>query len=185
MATANFKITNFTSKLTHGGARPNLFEVNIGNIPAIVKTKTGSSDFKFFCKSFQIPGSVLGTYELPYFGRTIKFAGDRQFAEFTTTVINDEGYAMRNIFDSWLNGLNDHKSNVSGKNLGSRTMYTSDMTLTTYKKLGTADQTYKFIGCWPSAVSSIDLNWDSTNAIQEFSVTWQYDHYTHAESQIT
>ena len=58
-------------------------------------------------------------------------------------------------------------------------------TLKTYKKDGVVDQTWKFIGAWPSNVSAIDLSWDSGNTIQEFTVDWQYDYYTHAEANVT
>ena len=178
MASRNFQISNFTSKLTGGGARANLFEVTILNAPN--NTTGGNSDFQYKCKASGIPASTIGTYEVPYFGRTIKFAGDREFTELSTTVINDEDYQMRNLIESWMALLNGHKDNTTDIEFGDRKQYAKDITLKTYRKAGSeVDQTWNFIGCWPSALSSTDLNWDSTNAIQEFTVTWQYDYYEH------
>jgi len=177
-ASTKFEIDKFTQRLKGGGARPNLFEVTIPKVPD--KTTGGEGMFQYMCKASGIPASTIGTYEVPYFGRTIKFAGDREFTELSTTVINDENYQMRNLFESWMSLLNGHQNNTTDIDFGTRTDYAKDITLKTYKKAGKdVDQTWKFIGCWPSALSSTDLNWDSTNAIQEFTVTWQYDYYEH------
>jgi len=178
-ATDKFKIDKFTAKLKHGGSRANLFQVEINKAPS--RASAGEDNFKYMCKASGIPASTIGTYEVPYFGRTIKFAGDREFTELSTTVINDEDYKMRNFIESWMAALNSNDTNETTLDFGTRKDYTSDIKLQTYKKAGKSavDQAWKFIGCWPSALSSTDLNWDSTNAIQEFTVTWQYDYYEH------
>jgi len=61
-----FNITDFKGNFPFDGARPNLFEVNI---PVFDQKLT------FTAKSAQLPGSTLGTIEIPYFGRTVKVAG--------------------------------------------------------------------------------------------------------------
>lgn len=178
-----FNINEFTSNMRNGGARPNLFRLRIGSIPSVVQVRTGSQDFQYFCKSVSgIPASTLGVIEVPYFGRTVKFAGDREFAELTTTIINEENMQIRNIMDSWINGLNETRNNTASEVLRGRTSFTSELTLETFKKQGDIDQTWKFRNCWPSNISSIDVNWDSQNAIQEFTVTWQYDTYEHQKA---
>lgn len=177
---ASFNISQFTANMKGGGARPNLFKLRIPSIPSSVSVRTGLSDIEFFCKSVSgLPTSTLGTIEIPYFGRTIKFAGDREFAELTTTIINEEDMKVRNIMDSWINSMNNMKDNTSKTDFGSRNDFSSIINLTTFKKDGDIDQQFAFQKCWPSAVSSIDLNWDSTNSIQEFTITWQYDNYQH------
>ena len=178
-----FNINEFTSKLKNGGARPNLYRLKIGNLPGVVQVKTGSTDVEYMCKSVSgIPSSTIGTIEVPYFGRVVKFAGDREIAELTTTFINEENMKIRNIMDSWINGLNETRNNTASKTMGGRRTFTSSVTLDTFTKKGDVDQTWKFVNCWPSNVSSIDLNWDSQNAIQEFTVTWQYDTYEHDQA---
>ena len=69
-----FNINEFKSQLTGGGARPTLFQVQILNPVA------PEADFKvpFMVRAAGIPGSTLGSYEVPYFGRNIKYAGDRK-----------------------------------------------------------------------------------------------------------
>jgi hypothetical protein len=49
---------------------------------------------------------TLGVIEVPFRGRRIKVPGDRTFADWTVTVINDEDQAMRKAFSNWMNYIN-------------------------------------------------------------------------------
>jgi hypothetical protein len=60
------------------------------------------------CKTAQLPGATLGVVPVQYFGRELKFIGNRQFADWTITVINDEDFIVRNAFERWMNGINSH-----------------------------------------------------------------------------
>ena len=77
-------ITQFKSKLVGGGARPNLFEVEIPSFPIAAGAntwRTGDSQesdmFKFMCKAAQLPASNIAEIAVPFRGRTLKVAGDR------------------------------------------------------------------------------------------------------------
>ena len=186
---AGFNISTFQTKLAGGGARPNLFLVRLTAYPAAVVagSRPASSDFSFMCKAVSgLPSSTIGTIDVPYFGRLVRYAGDREFAEITTTVINDEDYKIRNMTDNWMNGINGASSNKprTGVSAASST-FTATMEIDTFKKSGVLDQTYSFKNCWPSNVSTIDLNWDSVNTIQEFTITWQYNYFEHDNSFIS
>ena len=180
---ADFRISTFTSKLSGGGARTNLMEMSLGTVPGGGVT----SDWRYLCKGSQVPPSNITPIDDSYFGRQVKVAGEsREFPALSTTVVNDEGHILKAALEKWMLLLNGHKSNVAKEGIFStRSGYTTQMTLKTYKKDGVADQTWKFIGAWPSNVSAIDLSWDSGNTIQEFTVDWQYDYYTHAEANVT
>ena len=171
---ADFRISTFTSKLIGGGARTNLMEMTLGTVPGGGAT----SDWKYLCKGAQIPPSMLTPIEVPYFGRNIKVAGEsREFPALSTTVVNDEGHTLKAALEKWMVLLNGHI-------FSSRSKYTTQMTLKMFKKDGEKDQEWKIIGAWPSNISAIDLSWDSGNTIQEFTVDWQYDYYTHEQANI-
>ena len=72
-----FNINEIRSQLALGGARPTLFQVNITN-PA---NAAGDLKTPFLVRASQVPASTLGFIEVPYFGRKVKIAGDRAFAE--------------------------------------------------------------------------------------------------------
>ena len=38
-------------------------------------------------------------------------------------------------------------------------------------------KTYEIVGCWPSTVSPIELSYESTGAIEEFTVTLEYQYF--------
>jgi hypothetical protein len=162
-----FNINQFKSELVGGGARPTLFQVQITNPVA------PGADFKvpFMVRAAGIPESTLGQYTVPYFGRQVKYAGDRTFADWTVTVINDEDFAIRNAMEAWSNFINSHDSNTRAL----PQQYKSTGLITQYSKDGSALRTYVFEGMYPVTIDGIQMDWSQTDTIEEFGVTFQYD----------
>lgn len=162
-----FNINQFKSELVGGGARPTLFQVQITNPVA------PAADFKvpFLVRAAGIPESTLGQYTVPYFGRQVKYAGDRVFADWTVTVINDEDFAIRNAMEAWSNFINSHDSNTRAL----PQQYKSTGLITQYSKDGSALRTYVFEGMYPVTIDAIQMDWSQTDSIEEFGVTFQYD----------
>ncbi len=98
-------ITDFRSKLGGGGARPNLFEVNLGNFGGDGTTGSWNtnieSEFRFMCKASSMPAQSIGSVEVPFRGRILKVAGERTFEPWSVTVINDEAFKIRKGFEAW------------------------------------------------------------------------------------
>jgi len=166
-----FNVSDMKSQLTGGGARPSLFEVQITN------PINGIADFKipFMVKAASLPASTISAIEVPYFGRKIKFSGDREFEDWEVTVINDEDFAVRNAMEEWLNAMNTHVGNIRvAGNLNPET-YKAQAQVRQYSKTGAMLREYSFYGLFPTAVAAIDLNWDPAGAIEEFGVTFSYD----------
>ena len=168
-----FNINEIRSQLTLGGARPALFQVIMNN-PV---NAAGDAKLPFMAKAAQIPASTIGTIEVPYFGRKIKIAGDRTFAEWTVTIVNDEDFLIRNSMEEWMQSINSHLGNVRKFGAASPLLYKQNAQVVQYSKTGLPVRQYTFNGMWPIEVSTIDLAWESTDAIEEFTVTFQYQHY--------
>lgn len=166
-----FNVNEIRSQLTLGGARASLFQVTIQN-PA-----NSVADIKvpFMVQSAQIPASTLGTIEIPYFGRKIKLAGDRTFAEWTVTIMNDEDFLIRNAMEQWSNTINSLQGNTRGFGAASPLLYKAQAQVIQYSKTGLPIRTYQFNGIFPVEISAIELDWASTDAIETFQVTFQYD----------
>jgi hypothetical protein len=162
-----FNINQFKSELVGGGARPTLFQVQVTNPVA------PEADFKvpFMVNAAQLPGSTVGSYTLPYFGRQVKYAGDRVFDAWTVTIINDEDFAIRNAMEGWMNFINSHDGNIRGL----PQEYKSNALITQFSKNGDALRTYIFEGMFPTDVEPITMGWANQDAVEEFSVTFQYD----------
>ena len=176
----SFKISAFQEALSHQGARPNLFDMQL-TLPTSGPTGLSNLNFNKLCKTAQIPGSTIGVVEVQYFGRPVKMPGNRTFENLTTTIINDEDFVLRNSMEAWMHFLNKHENNTSGV-IGLN--YTGTLTLQQYDKAGAAidDAKYTFEKAWPVNVAPIDLDWGTNDTIEEFTVEWAYDWWANEKS---
>ena len=186
-------LSQFKSKLIGGGTRPNLFEVSIPTFPSAISEAWSAGDdsengiFKFLCKATALPASNLGSIEIPFRGRTLKVAGDRTFDDWTVTIINDEDFKLRTAFERWSNVMSrlDDATGVTNP--------TSYMTDAFIQQLGRGPEvgagtnnggnssilrSYKFFDVFPVTVGEIALSYDTTDALEEFDVTFRYQYFT-------
>jgi len=174
-----FDIQAFRSAMADDGARPNLFEVAM-NFPLLTSGSTGSDSLsvaeqiRFFARAAQLPGTTVNAIPVNYFGRELKFAGNRTFPEWTITILNDEDFQVRNAFETWMNGLNSHRGNLRNSAFSSPTSYSSQATVTQFAKTGEAIKSYTFIGMFPIDVSPIEVDWSANDTIEEYAVTLGY-----------
>ena len=169
---ASFNVQEFRAQMTRDGARPNLFNCELpflGNLLGTASTK-----FNFMCRAAQLPGSTVNQVPVNYFGRELKFAGNRTFTEWTVTIINDEDFVIRNAFELWMSRLNSHVSNLRADNYVSPAQYQQDATVTQFGKDDTIIKVYKFIGMFPIDISPIELDWGANDTIEEYAVTFAY-----------
>lgn len=172
-----FNISAFKSNgLVYGGARPSLFNVFMSVPPGIGIDNVSVDKFRFVCKTAELPESKIGAIEVPYFGRKIKVAGERTFADWGVTVLNDEDFSVRSMFESWSNALNRMVSNVRDPAIATED-YKVDLDIIQYGKDGSTIRAYQLIGAFPTTIGPISLNWETANAIEEFAVAFSYDYW--------
>ena len=174
-----FNLSEFKSKtLKHGGARPSLFRVIFDYPTNIPDPPTKAS---FLVKATTIPASTIGSYDVFYHGKAIHVAGDRTFDTWDTTIFNDEDFGIRKTLESWMGSIADHKLNTRKKETfenmseGDQAKYKSTLKVIQYSKAGEELRAYEFKGAWPSALSTINLDWATASEIEEFTCTWVYD----------
>jgi hypothetical protein len=172
-----FNVSTFRESMLFDGARPNLFDVQLTGLPV---SGLKADTFAFKCKSAQIPGSTLGVVTVPYFGREVKFAGNRTFADWTVTIINDEDFGIRKFFEKWMEAINGHVENTRGAGFNSPNKYVGQAKVRQYTKDGKtpAPLQYTFVGIFPTDISAIDLDWGSNDTIEEFTVNFTYQYWT-------
>ena len=168
-----FNVNQFRSQLTGDGARPNLFEVSMP-FPGFSLPGNAQTKLTFMCKTAQLPGSTLGVVPMQYFGRELKFVGNRTFADWSITIINDEDFVVRNAFERWMSGINSHNLNIRNPVAGTPLGYTVDGEVTQFGKAGDTLKKYKFVGLFPTDLAAIDVDWGTNDAIEEFTVTLTY-----------
>ena len=179
-------IDSFKARLVQGGARPNLFEVEM-DFPSgvgIFDDEIENTTHRMMIKGAQLPASNIQEVVVPFRGRQLKVAGDRRFDPWTITVINDGDFKLREAFERWANFI----TKVSD---GSGTINPSDYFADwIVNQLGRAStdlnlrgennpatlpvlRRYQMHGCWPSQVSAVELSYDTADVIEEFQVTLQ------------
>jgi hypothetical protein len=152
------------------GMRPTLFRVE-GAIPF---SDTYGAEKTFFIKSAQLPASSIGTIEVPYKGRKIKRPGDRTFAEWSLTILQDSSGDMRGDFVNWMANISNH---FSTGNLTNPESYGAQWTISPEGQNGEAIQTITLVNCFPTDVGAVDFSYETTDSISEFTVTIQYDYW--------
>ena len=170
------KISDFKSKLTGGGARPNLFEVELGFPNAVAIENDVLQKARFLVKAAALPASTVAPIEVPFRGRILKIAGDRTFETWTITVLNDVDFVIRSAFEKWMNVINKLDDATGLQNPDE---YQKDAMVHQLDRDGGILRTYKFWDIWPTNISTIDLNYETTDTLEEFTVEMQV-HYWEA-----
>ena len=166
-------IDDFKTKLIGGGARANLFEVKLEWPGAGSSDK---NDASFLIKAASLPASTIGEIDLPYRGRMLKIAGDRTYDKWTVTVINDNNMKIRTAMEEWMNLINNNVSNTSGS--FSPLDYYRDLRITQLDRKEQKGKSYRFVGAYPTSVSAIEMNYETNNAIEDFTVEFAYQYWT-------
>ena len=183
MATFNQRnITEFRSRLSGGGARANLFEVEIAFPEELVIDLNLVTDkVPFLVKAAEIPASNLGNIPVPYRGRVLPVAGDRTFDPWTVTIINDTDFQIRDAMEKWSNSINDLQTAQGSVDPA---VYQRSALVKQLSREGANPgdpekvlRTYNFEGIYPNTVSNIPLDFGATDQIQEFQVTFNYLFY--------
>ena len=187
-----FSIERFKSTLKGGGARPNLFQVEIpGNFPG--NDGFDASEFSILCKAAQLPASNVASIDVPFRGRTFKVAGDRTFDTWTITVINDTDFRVRTAMESWMQSIGQYSD---GSGLQDPIDYQQDVyvhqlqrnasDLSNVENDGLARaKSYRFYGVFPTNISAIDLSFDNSDTIEEFTVEFQVQYWSPTTQPIT
>ena len=167
-------INDFKANLIGGGARANQFRVTITPPPGIaigLDVRRAS----FMCKVTNLPAQTLTEIAVPFRGRSIYIAGDRTFDEtWTTTFLNDTDFMVRNAMERWSNGINDLALNTGVIDPAD---YQTDLTVEQLDRDDTILKTYIFRSAWPTSITAIELTSEAADALEEFEVTWRYQHF--------
>ena len=190
-------ISDFKSKLKGGGARPNLFEVEL-TFPSIVGVQDENEvieNSRFLVKAANLPASTVANIDIPFRGRIFKVAGDRTIDTWSVTIINDEDFKYRQGFEQWMQLISRLENNLGATNPES---YMSNATVyqlgkgekINSKNSGSNGATYgsnagdvatlaayKFQDIFPTNISAIDLSYDNSDQIEEFTVEFQVNSF--------
>ena len=166
-------INDFKAKLAGGGARANQFKVTMP-FPGYAQVGGEIEDLAFLCTATSIPAMAIGGVTVPFRGRQIKIAGDRTFADWSITVLNDTNFKLRNAFERWQNGINNM---TDGEGLTNPVDYQVDAFVDQLDRNGNTLKSYTLRGLFPVNIAAIPLNYETNDDIEDFEVTFQYQYF--------
>ena len=166
-------INDFKAKLAGGGARANQFKVTMP-FPGYAQVGGEIEELAFLCKTTALPAMSVPSFIVPFRGRQIKIAGDRTYADWSITVLNDTNFKLRNAFERWMNGINNMTDN---EGLTNPADYQVDAFVDQLDRNGATIKSYTLRGVFPTEVAPIELTYDEATAIEEFAVTFAYQYF--------
>jgi len=167
------KIDDFKAALVGGGARANQYRVTINSPSFNIGLDTTKTSF--LVTATNLPAMTLTPIIVPFRGRSIYLAGDREFGtEWTTTFINDTDFMIRNAMERWSNGINNL---VTAGGVNEPGLYEANLEVLHLDRDDKPLKEYVFKSAWPTNVTEIALTSEAATAVETFDVTWRYQHF--------
>jgi len=170
-----FNVERFKSALTNGGARPNQFAVQLSFPTYVTGQSLAVARAPFLVSVAELPGQTVNPAIVQYRGREVKFVGDRTFAPWTITVLNDSDMSIRNAVEQWMGGMEDYAAKF-GRLQPSE--YQRDLQVYQLDRNGNALKEYNIANAFPVDLSPVALDFGGNDQISSFTVTFQYQHFT-------
>ena len=169
-----FNVERFKSALTNGGLRPNQFAVQLSFPTYVGDAATAVQKSPFLVNIAELPGQIINPAIVLYRGREIKFAGDRIYAPWTITVLNDSQMSIRNGIEQWMNGMEDLQSKIGRLNPAE---YQRNVDIFQLDRNGNTLKAYTLLDAFPVDLSPVALDFGANDQISTFTVTWQYQSF--------
>ena len=166
-------INEFKSRLSGGGARANQFKVTM-TFPGYSAVGGETSDLSYLCTATSIPGQSLGTVTVPFRGRVLNLVGDRTFAPWSCTVLNDTNFKIYRAFERWMNAMNNMTDN---EGLTNPVNYQKDIIVDHLDRNGATLKRYTLRGAFPTSLADIDLSAGDNNTVETFSCAFVYQYF--------
>ena len=152
-----------------GGVRPNLFQILI-NAPVF-----GQMNLEFLGKATSIPASTVNKFEVDYRGRKLAVPGDRVFADWSVTILNDPEWLNRTKVEQWMNAITEHSQNISS--ISNSDIY-GQASVTQLSREGKVLRTYRIQDIFPTECAAIELGMGSNDTVEDFVVTFAVNNFT-------
>ena len=169
-------IEDFKAVLQGGGVRPTMFEVELTFPETVVSDPNlATNEGTFLIKASNLPASNVGLIDVPFRGRKLKVSGDRTFDDWNITVINDVSFGLRKSFEEWSERIQNHNYALGSNTLND---YFASAIVRQLDRDGQQLRAYRFEGIWPQTVSDIGLDFDSTDQVEEYDVTFAVQYWS-------
>lgn len=167
-------ITQFKAQMLTGGARANQFKCIIAFPGIVAGGGTAGPKLEFLAKSASLPESIVSDVPVPYRGRVVHFAGEREFQPWNIEVYTDNDFVVRSAMEDWVNKI-QNASTTNG--ILEPLAYQTDIQVYQLDRNDKIVKEYNFKDAWPLTVGAIQLSWEAANQIETYPVTFQYNYW--------
>lgn len=172
-------IEDFKAVLQGGGVRPTMFEVELTFPDSVVSDSTEiTRDGTFLIQAANLPASNVGTIEVPFRGRKLKVSGDRTFDPWNVQIMNDVSFGLRTAFEKWAEKIQNHNYALGATSLSD---YFASAIVRQLDRDGSQLRSYAFEGIWPAAVGEIGLDFNATDDVERYDVTFNVQYWSAAK----
>lgn len=163
MARANgFSFSNFKANFTNP-AHANQFRVDIfapNSIRSLIpNVREVENVLSFRAKASAIPSLDLNPIEVAFAGRKCKIPGDRDLADWTTTIYLENGLPERKFFEAWQDAISGVRD--ADRAPTAETSYTADAQVHLMNQNAEIQATYNIEDIWPQSIGEIALDFDN------------------------
>ncbi len=172
-------IEDFKAVLQGGGVRATMFQVEMTFPDAVTTDPTlATQEGTYLIKSAGLPASNVQVIDVPFRGRKLKVSGDREFDDWSVTVTNDVSFGLRKAFEKWSELIQNMNFALGANVLND---YFASAIVRQLDRDGNQLRAYRFEGIWPSEVAGIELNMDSDNSVEEYTVNFNVQYWSATE----
>lgn len=154
-------------------ARPNLFKIRLNPPKPLQDEWHNNIGLMSLAKSVNFPQISIKEWVYERAGQKLHIpTNEMDYGEVTITFINDSDFNLRTLFNRWQRlAVFNWQTNV-----GSIPLLALDGEVIIYQYDSELNPTYaiKLTNAWPQTISSIELNQDSENTTEEFSVEFKF-----------
>jgi|TARA_B110000259_G_C13987373_1_gene391033 hypothetical protein len=158
-------IDQFKAQLIGGGPRANRFRVFLPR---------AGNNIEFMCKGANIPAATLGEVVIPFRGHNLKLAGERTFADWSVTIINDMEFSARTALEAWQMEI---QAMDSGEGATTTDYLLSRAFVEQLNKDDSVLARYEFFNMFPKNIGEIALSYETVDALEEFTVDLTFSHW--------
>jgi len=166
----------------NGGTRPNRFQVDMSTaFPTETEVFSPNANEKFKIYATSLPSAELGTIQVPYRGRILNFAGDRNYSAWTIGIYDDNNVDnLWRSFQHWKDRIDGHVSHqVGGGEPVADFAYSTLQTTWSVDQLdlnGNVIRKITLFNCWPEQITALNLDMKSAD-FSRFTVNLVFDYY--------
>ena len=157
--------------------RPSLFLVstsftNMNDVQSSQELEGG-----LLIKSTTLPGTSIGTVEIPYRGRKVYLPTHRQLpGDISMSIIYHKTQDWHKEFTSWMDTF---QSAAGTEIVGVEDPTNDSMTIESRNSAtNSAFHTYTLYGCIPTSIGAAELSAESAESLLEFTINIQYTYHT-------